>query len=154
MASINQRREIPEGDCSVGVVVQVTKEKAEVRIDSVPCQGCKHSASCALWVVGDSTSTLWAHNKVGAKVGDSVRVALSPGEKTKTACLLYLLPSICIVAGVTVGEPLVGVALGVEPILGGAIGALVGFGLGLLPAMIVARRGGTLPVVVEVIKEG
>ncbi len=154
MALVSKSREIPKGDCSVGVVVLVKKEKAEVRIDSAPCQGCKHSASCALWAVGDSTNTLWAHNKVGARVGDSVRVALSPGEKTKTACLLYLLPSICIVAGVLLGQPILGVALGVEPILGGAIGALIGFGFGLLPAIVVARRGGTLPVVVEVIKEG
>lgn len=137
----------------VGVVVEVKDGIAEVRVGVDKCQGCGHSGTCALLLQGQSSYTLTAKAHGAVRQGDRVKVQFSGSVKVKTACLVYLCPSISTVLGGVLGAEWLSGVIGVSPSVGGLIAALLLLPLGLSPAYLANRRGHNLPVVSEILKE-
>jgi len=106
-----------------------------------------------LLLQGQSSYTLTARAHGAVRQGDRVKVRFSGSVKVKTACLVYLCPSISTVLGGVLGAEWLAGVIGVSPSVGGLIAALLLFPLGLSPAYLANRRGHNLPVVSEILKE-
>lgn len=141
------------GDEITGVVLSVKDGLAEVRVGVAKCQGCGHSGTCALLLGGQESYTLTARVRGAVRQGDRVVVSSPASVKVKTACLLYLCPSISTVLGGVLGAEWLAGAIGVTPSVGGLIAALLLLPLGLSPAYLANRRGHNLPVVSKTLKE-
>ena len=140
-------------NCQAGTVVELRGELALVEVSPSLCGGCAHQGACNLLVGEPEKTTVLALNRVGAAVGDPVSVELSGAARTKSACLLYVIPSISLVVGAAVGQQLLAGVGSLDPVLAGLFGALVFLALGMIPAMVVSRRKMLLPIVSQVREE-
>lgn len=136
-----------------GVVVGISGDRVDVRIGVQKCQGCGHSGTCALLLQGQESYVLQGKTRDALRQGELVSVLFSGPVKVKTACLLYLCPSISTVLGGALGSEWLPNLIGVSPSVGGLIGVLLLLPLGLVPAWLENRRGGHLPQVVKLRKE-
>ncbi len=101
----------------------------------------------------DSAIEVQATNPLGAQVGERVVVGYSSRIQVRTACILYLVPSISTVVGAAVGHEWLAAVFGLHPTLGGLLGSIVFLTLGLLPAAVLSRRTDSLPQIIEIIRE-
>lgn len=136
-----------------GVVVGATGDVVDVRIGVQKCQGCGHSGTCGLLLSGQESYVIQGKARDAVRQGDLVSVVFSGPVKVKTACLLYLCPSISTVLGGALGSEWLPGLLGVSPAVGGLVGVLLLLPAGLLPAWLANRRGGHLPHVFMLRKE-
>jgi|GEM_PF-6676141 len=136
-----------------GVVLSVNGRTADLIMEMDRCQGCGHSGTCSLFMNGTTSYTMKARLEHDVSPGDKVLVALSAERKVKTACLLYLCPSISTLLGGYTGAYWLSDAIGVPQSVGGLLAVLVLLPLGLLPAYIANKLGTHLPVVKETLKE-
>ena len=60
-------------------------------------------AKCGACIIKGSEAYIDALNEVKAKVGDTVKVEIPPGNVLKAVSLLFILPIICLLAGYFVG---------------------------------------------------
>jgi positive regulator of sigma E activity len=140
-------------ECTTGRVVALSGERATVMATLSTCQGCGHQGSCGLFVNQETRTAVEVRNRAGARAGDVVRVAFSARDQVRTACILYLVPSISTVAGAAAGQEWLAGPLGLHPVAGGLLGALVMFLVGMLPAAVLSRRTSSLPEIVEILRE-
>ena len=117
---------------TTGEVRAVRAGEAKVRVyRSGACgENCASCKGCA----GRKPLEIWAKNEIGATVGDRVTVESATGRVLSLAVLLYLLPLVAAVAGYFALRA----AGGSDDVGAGA--ALLGFLLGLLPALFCGRR--------------
>jgi len=133
--------------CQAGTVVELKGKLALVEVSPSLCGGCAQENTCNLLMGKPEKSTVLALNRVGAAIGDPVSVELSGAARTKSACLLYVVPSISLVVGAAVGQEVLGGSGSLDPVLGGLFGALGFLALGMIPAIVVSRRKKLLPIV-------
>lgn len=67
------------------------------------CESCSSKKSCSTGNV-DNEIFVEAENAVGAKVGDKVIFNVGAASVLKAGLLLYLLPIICFITGVVLGQ--------------------------------------------------
>lgn len=92
------------------------------------CSGdCHQCSGCG---AAQQTMTLQAHNPVGAKPGDVVKVESESSPILKAAAVLYILPLILFLAGYLLGENLWG---------RGILVSLGAFALGMVPVRLIDR---------------
>lgn len=127
--------------------------KVLVRVHGGGCNGCAHGGTCSLLGANSLDEPILAKDPLGLKVGDPVRILLSPLKTVQTACLLYLLPGICILSGALVGAVWLAPMLSLPEELVGLLLALVMLAVGLIPASRLSRRDQALPVVSGLLKE-
>ncbi len=89
-----------EQSCTFGIVTQVKGKTAKVRFQRSP--QCSHCGACL--TAGEHEMELELNNPVGAKVGDSVRVSLSPKRVVQASLLAYAIPLALLIAGVWIGS--------------------------------------------------
>lgn len=139
--------------CQAGKVVELQEELALVEVSASLCGGCAQEGACNLLAGKPEKSIIQAINRAQAGVGDSVSVELSASARTKSACLLYVVPSISLVVGAAVGQQMLAGVGSLDPVLAGLLGGLIFLVLGMIPAMVVSRRKMLLPIVSQVREE-
>jgi positive regulator of sigma E activity len=139
--------------CTGGRVLAVEGTEATVAITTSSCDGCGQAGSCNLLWRSENAIEVQAKNALGAQVGERVVVGYSSRIQVRTACILYLVPSISTVVGAAVGHEWLAGAFGLHPALGGLLGSIVFLVLGLLPAAVLSRRTDSLPQIIEIIRE-
>lgn len=77
-------------------------------------ESCAHCGGCG---EGQKVIRVTAHNPIGAKPGDRVRLESSTTKVVALAWLVYLLPVVCLVAGCAI-----------KGLFGGLLGLAVGIG--------------------------
>ncbi len=86
-----------------GEVVATDGNVARVRVERGDgCTSCEHEHSCGMY--GKGEMVLVATNRVGAKPGEKVRVALTTIGQIKASCILYLVPLVGLLIGVFVAS--------------------------------------------------
>jgi sigma-E factor negative regulatory protein RseC len=120
---------------------------------------CAHCASMESCQVGnDGRSRLVeAHNQLGAKVGDRVKLATSTRTFLQSSFILYIVPLLFLIVGAVSGQ-LVGsyVQLGIDPNLLSAILGVAFLCLSFVLIRVGSRaipRETTMPRVVEILPE-
>lgn len=101
-----------EQSCTFGIVTEVTGETAKIRFQRSP--QCSHCGACL--TAGEHEMELELNNPIGAKVGDRVRVSLSPKRVVQASLLAYAIPLVLLITGVWVGSGVsdwFGLALGI-----------------------------------------
>ncbi|MFA5517586.1 MAG: SoxR reducing system RseC family protein [Desulfuromonadales bacterium] len=142
----------------IGSIVELKGKHVAVVIcqKSSFCRNCASMGSCH---VGDDNRTMLveAHNVIGARVGEKVRVVTSSKSFLQSSFLLYIVPLIALIVGGIVGQLLgEGVQLGINPDLLSAI-----FGSAFLVGAFLVIRVGTralprenyMPRITEVLPE-
>ncbi|KAF0132996.1 MAG: sigma-E factor negative regulatory protein RseC [Candidatus Saganbacteria bacterium] len=61
---------------------------------------CKN---CGMCLVAGNEASIKAKNEIGAKVGDKVKVEISPKEVIRAAGILFILPILSMIAGYFIG---------------------------------------------------
>ena len=134
------------------VVRDLDGEFALVEASQTGCGRCSEPGGCGGLHPGKILCTskprlFRALNTAGARVGDSVSVAVAEGAIGAAATRAYLLPLVLLLAGAIAGEALLGHAAG---LWASVSGALLGLGLGwrILASRRLTRKP-MLPVIVE-----
>lgn len=115
-------------------IVRVTRllpdNMAEVvRLRGSACSGnCHQCAGCG---ANSQKILLRAHNPIGAKPGDMVKIQSDSSPILKAAAMLYVLPLVMFLAGYILGENLWG---------RGILVSLCAFGLSMIPVRRIDRR--------------
>ncbi len=93
-------------DCAEGQVVGILGELALVTTRrSAACESCSQAGGCdALSLSSNAEQTVEAFNELGARVGDRVRVDITPGGLLAVSALLYMFPVLAAVLGGAVGN--------------------------------------------------
>jgi len=89
----------------VGIVV----EQISVGIVRVLCQkssACQHCASMEACSLGEDNRSrvVEAHNPIGAKVGDRVRLSINAKTLLQSSFIVYIVPLIALIIGALTGE--------------------------------------------------
>ena len=113
---------------TIAVVRSVEGNEATVEVESTGCGRCHEPGGCG----GAAKADLFCHGRVfrvadrlGASVGDRVRVAVDEGAVGFSATRAYALPLACLMFGAFLGRFLGDQSLGDLPVIAGAA-----FGLG------------------------
>jgi sigma-E factor negative regulatory protein RseC len=121
-----------------GGKVEVVIERAEA------CGSCAARGACQ--TLGGKTSDLilTVENRLGAEPGDQVVMTLSETSVVAASAVVYLLPTLCLIAGAIAGWKLAStLAFEKDPL--SIIGAALGLVLGLWMAHLLGRRMGSNP---------
>jgi sigma-E factor negative regulatory protein RseC len=88
-----------------GVVVTLKSEQVAV-VTCVKTSACKNCASAKLCSLGrdDGKRLVEAHNKLGAKEGDRVKIATTERAFYKSSFLVYILPLFFLIIGAVLGQ--------------------------------------------------
>ena len=118
------------------------------------CAGCGQKDHCHS-VDGADLMIVKAENLVNARRGDLVEVYLSTAAKMKCLFMIYILPVLGLLIGAFAAESLSN-RIGLNPDIGLALFALLGFGIALLAVRAfnnrVARTSSLTPAVRRVIR--
>ena len=104
-----------------------------VRRDTACGHDCANCGGCA--AAGGQVLRVLARDPLGTAPGDKVVVESGTGQVLAAAALVYLLPLLTLILGWAVGESLGGGALTLT------CTTAAGFCLGLVPAVLLDRRG-------------
>lgn len=109
---------------------------AQVQIRRLTACGhdCSDCAGCTQVITGETLA--WAHNPVGAKLGDVVTVESESAQVLTAAAMVYILPFALFFVLYFAISSLLGGAESVLPVVGG----LLGFFAGILGAIAWDRR--------------
>jgi len=140
-----------------GQVVEVSGDRAQVAVERVRAQACKHCGLC--FRRPDGSYQLEAVAEVPTRAGDRVILRLEqPGAFTVTAAV-FLVPAVAVVAGLMLGSLLTrGPAAGqwaelIQAALALGGGGLAFLGLYLYDRRLRARRRRRPPRVVRVLEQ-
>ena len=120
---------------------------------------CTHCASMESCQVGhDGRSRLVeAHNQLGAKVGDRVKLATSSRTFLQSSFILYIVPLLFLLVGAVTGQVLGSIVhFGLDPNLLAALLGVAFLGLSFVLIRVGSRaipRETTMPRVVEILPE-
>lgn len=117
-----------------GIVTVVSDGAVDVRVSGgTDCKSC--GACCH--VDRDGVTIEGALDSLGAKVGDEVDVEIPEGADTRAGLIVFIAPAIGLLAGY-LGGSLAARTIGIDPDLGGAVGAVSA----IVAAMLVLRARG------------
>lgn len=126
------------------VVVEVSGADVWVEVPGrAPiCGSCKTTDACQAGLLGLSAGPrrYRLENRIGARVGDRVQLAVADGTLWRAALASYVLPLLLAIAGAVIGQSLAGDGWA-------AVGTLTGLGCGLALLRgneLVARGDGSL----------
>jgi len=105
----------------VGEVVRIEDDRAVVRIQR--SSACRHCGACSFGTKQDEM-LLTLPNRLGAKPGDMVEVALESVHLLRASAITYLVPLVALILGVIIGY-VVGGYLAVDRQLAGAVLGLI-----------------------------
>jgi sigma-E factor negative regulatory protein RseC len=99
---------------------------AQVQIRRLTACGheCSECAGCTQVITGETLA--WAHNQVGAGVGDVVTVESESTQVLTAAAMVYILPFFLFFVIYLTISSLLGSAESVLPVVGGLLGFLMG----------------------------
>lgn len=137
-----------------GVVLSVQGDIARVLVQKRgACEGCAAAGTCK---PSEETAELEAFNPIGAKVGQTVRLALKPQLYLKTSLIVYGIPAVSLVAGAIIGKNIGEIYF--KGIDSDIIAAAIGFGALIISFFIiklwsnkVERKEEYKPVIEEII---
>jgi len=138
-------------ETEIGKVVEAQMGRARVEVSpSSLCAGCEMAAGCI--PAAEGKRMIEVADPVGVSVGQDVQIELGSGSLVLASFLAYIIPILCLIAGVFIGMYGGGNTLS-EMWLG--IGALVGFVAGLLISRIITQylrdRGKLTPIITAII---
>ncbi len=111
------------------VVVEVSGAEAWVEVPgrAAACGSCKTTDACQEGLLGLSAGPrrYRLENRIGARVGDRVQLAVAEGTLWRAALASYVLPLLLAIAGAVIGQWLAGDGWA-------AVGTLAGLGCGLV----------------------
>jgi sigma-E factor negative regulatory protein RseC len=105
--------------------VIVSEEKNQVTVQIVRGDKCKNCNLCD--ATGPNQMQLFAHNSMGAKIGDMVEVEIPPGKVLGYSFIIFIIPIIMMITGYFIGVQASGGSEGA-----GIISSLVSLGLSFL----------------------
>lgn len=146
--SEEQRAEV----CGQAVVLEVHGRRAKVRRVGGACSSCALGSSCVSRVFV-SRDDAFAVNDAGARPGDMVELGLDPRSEIKIACMLYLIPAICLVLGAA-GAVWLAETQGWNAQILGPVGAVLAAAVGFVPAKLASRGKEDVLRVLAVIRGG
>ena len=118
----------------IAVVVSTKGERAEVDASlGGPCGECEERGSCALHLGGSSTQSrrVTVENRIGARTGDLVELALPGHAELKVSLLVWVVPLVGLVGGAILGSlTLQPFGFSQDPAV--LVGAVVGFAAAFL----------------------
>jgi len=120
------------------------------------CGDCE-SSHCCTSLESRGKMSIKALNRVGAKVGDVVRISLSSVSLLKSAFLLYIIPLIGFISGAIMGAALhdkLSLSETAASIVFGFIGLFLGFLLVRPFTQRMSRDNRLTPVITEIINSG
>lgn len=99
---------------------------AQVQIRRLTACGhdCSECAGCTQVITGETLA--WAHNQVGARIGDVVTVESESTQVLTAAAMVYILPFFLFFVIYLTISSLLGGAESVLPVVGGLLGFLMG----------------------------
>lgn len=120
------------------VVRAVEGEEAVVELEATGCGRCDEPGGCG----GGKKADLFCRgprvyrvgNRVGAQVGDSVKIRVAKGAVARAASRVYAMPMLSLFVGAFMGRALL------DPTLG-EFSAIAGAGIGLVTGWLLLRRG-------------
>jgi len=87
-----------------GIVIEDRNGRVVIRAErSSSCDNCASKSLCHSGASGEE-GLIEAENPVGARVGDHVVFTVGAGSIMKAGVLLYLVPILCFIAGVVLGQ--------------------------------------------------
>ncbi len=136
-----------DSSCSIGTVVSRDGELSTLQLASGgACGGCAASGACGVDLSGNTRPVeIIVASTEDLKIGDVVEIEAPPGATVRVSALVFLLPTVCFIAGAALGPTLLGSPGGIGTSLGmsaDAIGAVTGFAalaLSFLPAALYER---------------
>lgn len=143
-----------QGEC--GTVIEVRGNRA--LLSAAPNAGC---SSCALkdsCMLGgdDRKRKIWVGNTLGARPGDTVEFAVRAQAVVRISLLLYLVPVIMMIGGITAGFRL-NHYMGLDKDLSGALWGLAGLILAFAAIRVVSgiwqRHNTYEPVMIRIISD-
>ena len=145
---------------NIGIVIKTEpNDYAQVLLDrKSACGGCESSGSgCHSCLASANKIQSRVVNKIGAKVGDVVKIQLSFGSLSTGAAVLYLVPVIGMLCGAFAGPWLVNL-LNIAEVSGSILGALCGLVFGFIIVIFIDRssrmRKKITPTVTEIVTPG
>lgn len=145
---------------NIGIVIKTEpNDFAQVLLDrKSACGGCESSGSeCHSCLASANKLQSRVVNKIGANVGDVVKIHLSFGSLSTGAATLYLLPVIGMLCGAFAGPWLVNllnIAEGSGSILGASGGLIFGFIVVIFIDRSPGMRKKITPTVTEIVTPG
>lgn len=119
------------------------------------CADCG-AAHCCRFFDSGSQMLSKALNRAGAGVGDRVMVSLKTVTMTKSAALIYMIPTTGIILGAVLGS-LVGGRLAIRETAATVLMALMGLGLGFALTVLfsqrMSNRGELTPIITRIIQK-
>lgn len=117
------------------IVTSVEGEHAFIEVGGAAnCGRCHEAGGCQTSILGMLFSgkprQFRIANRIGAVPGDHVLVRVAEGAALRATLLAYVLPVACLLLGAAVGTALDGGSAYID--LSAALGALAGFGSGIL----------------------
>ncbi|MCG6911672.1 MAG: SoxR reducing system RseC family protein [Deltaproteobacteria bacterium] len=142
---------------NIGIVIKTEpNEYAQVLLDRKnACGGCESSGTeCHSCLAGAKKIQSRAVNRVGAKVGDVVKLQLSFGILSAGAAILYLLPIVAMLCGAFAGHWLAewsNMAEVTASILGAVCGLVFGFVIVIFIDRSPGMRNKITPTITEIV---
>ncbi|MBN2340959.1 MAG: SoxR reducing system RseC family protein [Deltaproteobacteria bacterium] len=130
--------------------VQVVVQRNEA------CGSCSAKGACQS--LGGQTKDFFLvlENRLGASVGQKVRITLSDAAVIQASAILYLLPALLLI-GVALAGSLLAPSLQLTSDTGAMLGAVVGLGLGFTASYFLAKRAEknrqNIPAITEIMAD-
>lgn len=141
-----------DGTVLIGTVSSVEGRRVRVRLDGQACDSCPEARGCALAAIPKDAEGVELEDTLGVVFGDRVvvRFAHSPA---KTACFLYILPSISMLLGALSGTEILVPATGMDATVAGLAGAIFALLAAFIPMARYLRNRDRLTRLVRVCRE-
>ena len=138
-------------ETEIGIVVETQTGRARVEVSaSGLCAHCEMAGTCI--PAAEGKRVIEVADPVGVSIGQEVRIEMGSGSLVLASFLAYIIPILCLIAGLLIGVSAGGNSVS-EIWLG--IGAFVGLVVGLFLSRIIARslrdRGKLTPVITTII---
>jgi sigma-E factor negative regulatory protein RseC len=143
----------------IGTVLETDGNRAEVSTSREdPCGGCSERSACGMGLFAKPREVLLtAENRVNARPGDTVELALSAPTALRLSLLVWILPLAGLIAGAVLGVALhERLRIGEDPaaLLGAAVGVVASALLLVRYDRRAARDRRLVPRIVKVVSRG
>jgi sigma-E factor negative regulatory protein RseC len=137
-----------------GVVKEIHGSKALVLTDRQSMCGECVARGCCHMLGGGKEMLAEAINSVGAKTGDFVKIGIPEGIVTKASIVVYMVPSLGLVGGATLGYCIarpIGFDINLLTLVGSIIGLGIAFTAVRLLSNTLSKRPSYRPEIIEII---
>jgi positive regulator of sigma E activity len=149
---IGEREEAPidanDSSCSIGTVIAIDDDLTTLRLATGgACSSCAASGACGVDLSGNTRAVeilVIPEDGMDLQINDVVEIETPPGAAYRVSALVFLLPTLCFIAGAALGPTLLGSALAgftldMSRDALGALGGFVALALSFLPAALYER---------------